>query len=195
MKLCIDLQDYKELENIVERRNNKNLYKLFDILLILSMIISFLLMILSFCLFFAFKSLKYSVIAFILGFSFFILGAIMDITHDNCQIALKKSLLIKDFKSPIKILNYHISNNDDDIKNLFYFEYFDDNDILQSKKFYFDKIYTHKKDYYKLVGQFDDDRKNYRFYLYKPYLPLCVSESDSVNKDITHAKNVTININ
>jgi len=35
MKLCIDLQDYKELENIVERRNNKNLYKLFDILLIL----------------------------------------------------------------------------------------------------------------------------------------------------------------
>ena len=74
MKLCIDLQDYKELENIVERRNNKNLYKLFDILLILSMIISFLLMILSFCLFFAFKSLKYSVIAFVLGFSFFLLG-------------------------------------------------------------------------------------------------------------------------
>lgn len=116
----------------------------------------------------------------------------MDITHDNCQTALKQSLLIKDFKSPIKILNYHTSNNDDDIKNLFYFEYFDDNDILQSKKFYFDKIYTHKKDYYKIVGQFDNDRKNYRFYLYKPYLPLHLSASDSANKP---AKNVTININ
>lgn len=193
MKLCIDLQDYKELENIVERRNNKNLYKLFDILLILSMIISFLLMILSFCLFFAFKSLKYPVITFILGFSFFILGAIMDITHDNCQTALKKSLFIKDFKSPIKIINYHISNNDDDIKNLFYFEYFDDNDILQSKKFYFDKAYTHKKDYYKIVGQFDENRKNYRFYLYEPYWPLY--HSDSVNKDTIQTKNVTININ
>lgn len=193
MKLCIDLQDYKELENIVERRNNKNLYKLFDILLILSMIISFLLMILSFCLFFAFKSLKYSVIAFILGFSFFLLGVIMDITHDNCKTALKQSLLIKDFKSPIKILNYHTSNNDDDIKNLFYFEYFDDNDILQSKKIYFDKIYTHKKDYYKIVGQFDENRKNYRFYLYEPYWPLY--HSDSVNKDTIQTKNVTININ
>ena len=193
MKLCIDLQDYKELENIVERRNNKNLYKLFDILLILSMIISFLLMILSFCLFFAFKSLKYSVIAFILGFSFFILGVIMDITHDNCQTALKKSLLIKDFKSPIKILNYHISNNDDDITNQFYFEYFDDNDVLQSKRFYFDKAYTHKKDYYKIVGQFDENRKNYRFYLYEPYWPLY--HSDSVNKDTIQTKNVTININ
>lgn len=193
MKLCIDLQDYKELENIVERRNNKNLYKLFDILLILSMIMSFLLMILSFCLFFAFKSLKYSVIAFILGFSFFLLGVIMDITHDNCKTALKQSLLIKDFKSPIKILNYHTSNNDDDIKNLFYFEYFDDNDILQSKKIYFDKIYTHKKDYYKIVGQFDENRKNYRFYLYEPYWPLY--HSDSVNKDTIQTKNVTININ
>ena len=142
MKLYIDLQDYKELENIVERRNNKNLYQLFDILL---MIMSLLVMLLSFYLFFAFKSLKYMVIAFILGFSFFLLGAIMDIKHDNlgvimgikhnnCQTALKKSLLIKDLKFPIKILNYHTSNNDDDIKNLFYFEYFDNNDILQSKK-------------------------------------------------------------
>lgn len=40
MKLCIDLQDYKELENIVERRNKRNLYKLFDTLITLLMIMS-----------------------------------------------------------------------------------------------------------------------------------------------------------
>lgn len=195
MKLCIDLQDYKELENIVERRNKRNLYKLFDNLITLLMIMSGLSMLLSFCLLFAFESFKYPTIALISGVSFCLLGIIMDMKHDNCNIALKKSLLIRDLKSPMKILNYDTSNNADGITNQFYFEYFDDNDILQSKKFYFDKIYTHKKDYYKIVGQFDNDRKNYRFYLYKPYLPLCVSDSDSVNKDITHAKNVTININ
>lgn len=195
MKLCIDLQDYKELENIVERRNKRNLYKLFDNLIDLLMIMAGLSMLLSFCLLLALDSFKYPTIALISGVLFVLLGIIMDMKHDNCNIAFKKSLLIKDLKSPIKILNYDTSNNADGITNQFYFEYFDDNDVLQSKRFYFDKIYTHKKDYYKLVGQFDDDRKNYRFYLYKPYLPLCVSDSDSVNKDITHAKNVTININ
>lgn len=193
MKLCIDLQDYKELENIVERRNKRNLYKLFDNLITLLMIMSGLSMLLSFCLLFTFESFKYPTIALISGVSFCLLGIIMDMKHDNCNIALKKSLLIRDLKSPMKILNYDTSNNADGITNQFYFEYFDDNDVLQSKRFYFDKAYTHKKDYYKIVGQFDNDRKNYRFYLYKPYLPLCVS--DSVNKDITHAKNVTININ
>lgn len=67
------------------------------------------------------------------------------------------------------------------------------NDVLQSKRFYFDKAYTHKKDYYKIVGQFDENRKNYRFYLYEPYWPLY--HSDSVNKDTIQTKNVTININ
>lgn len=66
-------------------------------------------------------------------------------------------------------------------------------DVLQSKRFYFDKAYTHKKDYYKIVGQFDENRKNYRFYLYEPYWPLY--HSDSVNKDTIQTKNVTININ
>lgn len=193
MKLCVDLQDYKELENIVERRNNKNLYKLFDNLITLLMIMSGLSMLLSFCLLFAFESFKYPTIALILGVLFCLLGIIMDMKHDNCNIALKKSLLIRDLKSPMKILNYDTSNNADGITNQFYFEYFDDNDVLQSKRFYFDKAYTHKKDYYKIVGQFDENRKNYRFYLYEPYWPLY--NSDSVNKDVTHAKNVTININ
>lgn len=192
MKLCIDLQDYKELENIVERRNKK-LYKLFDILITLLMIMSGLSMLLSFCLLFAFESFKYPTIALISGVLFCLLGIIMDMKHDNCNIALKKSLLIRNLKSPMKILNYDTSNNADGITNQFYFEYFDDNDVLQSKRFYFDKAYTHKKDYYKIVGQFDENRKNYRFYLYEPYWPLY--HSDSVNKDITHAKNVTININ
>ena len=171
MKLCIDLQDYKELENIVERRNKRNLYKLFDTLITLLMIMSGL----------------------ISGVSFCLLGIIMDMKHDNCNIALKKSLLIRDLKSPMKILNYDTSNNADGITNQFYFEYFDDNDVLQSKRFYFDKAYTHKKNYYKIVGQFDENRKNYRFYLYEPYWPLY--HSDLVNKDTIQTKNVTININ
>lgn len=193
MKLCIDLQDYKELENIVERRNKRNLYKLFDNLITLLMIMSGLSMLLSFCLLFTFESFKYSTIALISGVSFYLLGIIMDMKHDNCNIALKKSLLIRDLKSPMKILNYDTPNNADGITNQFYFEYFDDNDVLQSKRFYFDKAYTHKKDYYKIVGQFDENRKNYRFYLYEPYWPLY--HSDSVNKDTIQTKNVTININ
>ena len=56
--------------------------------------------------------------------------------------------------------------------------------FYNQKKIYCDKIYTHKKDYYEIVGRFDEDMKNYRFYLYEPYL----SDSDSVNKDITQAK-------
>lgn len=193
MKLCIDLQDYKELENIVERRNKRNLYKLFDTLITLLMIMSGLSMLLSFCLLFTFESFKYLTIALISGVSFCLLGIIMDMKHDNCNIALKKSLLIRDLKSPMKILNYDTSNNADGITNQFYFEYFDDNDVLQSKRFYFDKAYTHKKDYYKIVGQFDENRKNYRFYLYEPYWPLY--HSDLVNKDTIQTKNVTININ
>lgn len=193
MKLCIDLQDYKELENIVERRNKRNLYKLFDTLITLLMIMSGLSMLLSFCLLFTFESFKYLTIALISGVSFCLLGIIMDMKHDNCNIALKKSLLIRDLKSPMKILNYDTSNNADGITNQFYFEYFDDNDVLQSKRFYFDKAYTHKKNYYKIVGQFDENRKNYRFYLYEPYWPLY--HSDLVNKDTIQTKNVTININ
>lgn len=193
MKLCIDLQDYKELENIVERRNKRNLYKLFDTLITLLMIMSGLSMLLSFCLLFTFESFKYPTIALISGVSFCLLGIIMDMKHDNSNIALKKSLLIRDLKSPMKILNYDTSNNADGITNQFYFEYFDDNDVLQSKRFYFDKAYTHKKDYYKIVGQFDENRKNYRFYLYEPYWPLY--HSDLVNKDTIQTKNVTININ
>lgn len=193
MKLCIDLQDYKELENIVERRNKRNLYKLFDTLITLLMIMSGLSMLLSFCLLFTFESFKYPTIALISGVSFCLLGIIMDMKHDNCNIALKKSLLIRDLISPMKILNYDTSNNADGITNQFYFEYFDDNDVLQSKRFYFDKAYTHKKDYYKIVGQFDENRKNYRFYLYEPYWPLY--HSDLVNKDTIQTKNVTININ
>ena len=193
MKLCIDLQDYKELENIVERRNKRNLYKLFDTLITLLMIMSGLSMLLSFCLLFTFESFKYLTIALISGVSFCLLGIIMDMKHDNCNIALKKSLLIRDLKSPMKILNYDTSNNADGITNQFYFEYFDDNDVLQSKRFYFDKAYTHKKNYYKIVGQFDENRKNYRFYLYEPHWPLY--HSDLVNKDTIQTKNVTININ
>lgn len=193
MKLYIDLQDYKELTDTVERRNKRNLYKLFDNLITLLMIMAGLSMLLSFCLLLALESFKYPTIALISGVSFVLLGIIMDMKHDNCNIAFKKSLLIKDLKSPMKILNYDTSNNADGITNQFYFEYFDDNDVLQSKRFYFDKAYTHKKDYYKIVGQFDENRKNYKFYLYEPYWPLY--HSDSVNKDTIQTKNVTININ
>ena len=167
MKLYIELQDYEELKDTVERRDNKNLYKLFDTMLALLMIMSGLLLLLGFCLLFVLDSIKYPVIAFMSSILFFLLGIIMDMKHDNCKIALEKSLSVKDLKSPVEILNYRTSNLDN-VNNKFYFEYFDDSDILRSRQFYVEK-YIHKKDYYKLVGKFDEDRKNYKFYLYKPF--------------------------
>lgn len=168
MKLYIELQDYEELKDIVERRDKRNLYKLFDSMLTSLMIMSGLSLLLGFCLLFALDSIKYPVIAFVSSILFFLLGIIMDMKHDNCKIALEESLLLEDLKSPIEILNYRTSNSDN-INTQFYFEYFDDNDILQSRRFYTEK-YIHKKDYYKLVGKFDEDRKNYKFYLYIPYI-------------------------
>lgn len=169
MKLYVELQDYKELKDTVERRDKRNLYRLFDTMLVLVIIIAFLSLLLGLCLLFALDSIKYPVIAFISSILFFLLGIIMDIRHNNCKLALEESLLVEDLKFPIEILNYRTSSNSDNVSNQFYFEYFDDNDILQSRRFYIDKTYIHKKDYYKIVGQFDEDRKNYKFYLYKPF--------------------------
>ena len=169
MKLYIELQDYEELKDIVKRRDSKNLYKLFDIVLVSVLIIAFFSLLLGLCLLFVSTSIKYPVIAFISSILFFLLGIIMDIRHNNCKLALEESLLIEDLKFPIEILNYRTSSNSDNVSNQFYFDYFDDNDILQSRRFYIDKTYIHKKDYYKIVGQFDENRKNYKFYLYKPF--------------------------
>ena len=127
-----------------------------------------------------------------LAFIFFAIGMIFYEVSDKYRDAFEHSLLIKDIKSPIEILNDSVNSDN----RCFDFDYFDDNNILQSKSFIVDKIYTHKKDYYKIVGKFDEDKNDYHFYLYEPYWPIFWSNSDKTdNKKITHTNNVTININ
>ena len=192
MKLYIDLQDYQELIDIDKERTNTTSYKFYRFLHYLLIVLAILSLIIALINFF---KIEWGLGFTFLSLVFIFIGSTLSELSNKYKNAIAKSLSIKDIKSPIEILNYHVSNNNDVITNQFYFEYFNDDDVLQSKRFYFDKAYTHKKDYYRIVGKFDEKRKNYRFYLYEPYLPLCCSNSDSVNKDIKQAKNVTININ
>ena len=188
MKLYIDLQDYQELIDINKERTNRTSYKIYRFLHYLLIVLAILSLIIALINFF---KIEWGLGFTFLSLVFIFIGSTLSELSNKYKNAIAKSLSIKDLKSPIEILNYHVSNNNDVIKNQFYFEYFNDDNVLQSVGFLFTESYIHNYDYYKIVGKFDEKRKNYRFYLYKPYL----SNTDSINKDITQTKNVTININ
>lgn len=166
MKLLIEINDYEKLKDIVETAMNDKHRKTKNILFCttgLLFLISLVLTINAIC---------YQKTSFIIVFSIltliFLCCSLNILTNSDAYLVniynkIQEMQENYDEQSRLQIESW-IRLND-----VFEFQYFDKDGIMQKSSIPYEKRYIHKYDYYKIAGKFNEEGNDYIFYLYEPY--------------------------
>lgn len=166
MKLLIEINDYEKLKNMAEAAMSDKHRKTKDILFCITGLLfltSLVLMINAIC----YQKTSFIIVFLILTLIFLCCslniltnsGAHLINIYNKIQEMQKNS----DEQSCLQIESW-IRFND-----VFEFQYFDNDSIMQKSSIPYEKRYIHKYDYYKIAGKLNKNEDNYIFYLYEPY--------------------------
>ena len=166
MKLKIEINDYEKLKNMAEavmddkcRKTKRIQFYVTSLLLIASLtaIVNAI----------YYKDFIILIVSLIL--TSVCLCCLFNIFTDSgaylkrIYVTIQKMQEVSDEQSYMQIESW-IRFND-----VFEFQYFDKDNIMQKSSIPYEKRYIHKYDYYKIAGKFNKNEDNYIFYLYEPY--------------------------